>query len=115
MGVLRNENSKSLTIANNYIVQNSNISLKALGMYTKLIGLPDNWKFTEEGLASICKDGKDVVRSALKELEKLNLLFRFRIRDEKGRWGDTMYCISSLPMSEEEKEKILKEYDTDEK
>lgn len=110
MAFLRNETNKHFTIINNYVLQNGLISLKAIGMYAKLISLPDNWKFTEEGLVSICKDGKEAVKSALKELEDINLLFRFRTRDDKGRASEMIYWLSSIPMDEELKKEIKSRY-----
>lgn len=111
MAILRNDTNKNFTIINNFILQNGFLSLKAIGMYSKLVSLPNNWKFTETGLVSICgKDKRDSVRSALLELENANLLFRFRIRNEKGEIKDNVYYISSSPMSDEQKKEILGMY-----
>jgi hypothetical protein len=110
MALLRNEINKNFTIIGNYILHCRNVSLKALGMYSKLASLPDNWSFTEMGLVSICKDGIDGVRSSLKELEELNMLFRFRCRNNKGELGENIYYISSEPMTEEDKQNIVARY-----
>ena len=110
MNYLRNETQKNFTVIQNYVLSSTNISLKAIGIYCKLISLPDNWNFTEEGLACICKDGKDSIRSALKELEDLNLLYRFRIREKDGTLGKSVYYISAIPMSEENKKEIEARY-----
>lgn len=108
--LLRNETQHNFTMVDNYILRNPNVSLKAIGMYAKLSSLPDNWKFTEAGLTSICKGGKEIVRTALKELEELGLLFRFRIRNKDGTMGDSVYYISSTPMEEETKKEVLERY-----
>lgn len=110
MALLRNETQNNFTIIGNYILQNKDVSLKAIGMYAKIASLPDRWKFTEAGLVAICRDGKDAVKSALKELEDLNLLYRFRAREENGTLGEAIYFISSHPMTEEEKKEIKGRY-----
>lgn len=110
MALLRNETQGNFTMVSNYILRNPNVSLKTLGMYAKLASLPDNWKFTEMGLTSICKEGRDAVRSALEDLEQLGLLFRFRIRNKDGTMGDSVYYIANTPIEEETKQAILGRY-----
>jgi hypothetical protein len=110
MALLRNETQNNFTIIGNYILQNKNVSLKAIGMYAKIASLPDNWRFTEAGLVAICRDGKDAIKSSLQELEELNLLYRFRARGKNGTLGEAIYFISSHPMSEEEKQEIKGRY-----
>ena len=110
MALLRNETQNNFTIIGNYILQNRDISLKAIGMYAKIASLPDNWRITEAGLVAICRDGKDSIKSSLKELEDLNLLYRFRARGENGTLGESIYYISSFPMTEEEKQEIKGRY-----
>ena len=107
MPKLRNESSKNFTILNNYILQSCFVSLKAIGLYAKLVSLPDDWSFSEAGLVAICKESRNTVRSALEELENLGLLFRYQIRDENGKMGEMVYYIASVPMSEETKKEIL--------
>ena len=82
MALFRNEVNKNFTVIGNYILQSTQVSLKTIGMYAKLSSLPDNWRFTEEGLVTICKDGLTSVKTALNELEELGLLLRFRRRKE---------------------------------
>ena len=110
MALLRNETQRNFTMVGNYALRNPNMSLRALGMYAKLVSLPDNWSFTEAGLASICKDGKDAVRSALEELEKQGLLYRFRNRNKDGTLGESVYYISNEPIDEETKRNVIGRY-----
>lgn len=112
MPKLRNDSNKKFTIIGNYILQSCFVSLKAIGMYAKLVSLPDNWKFTETGLVSICKENKNAVKSALNELEELGLLFRFQEMGEDGRFGETIYYISSTPMTQEDKQNLLNKEQT---
>lgn len=110
MALFRNEVNKNFTIIGNYILQSTEVSLKTIGMYAKLASLPDNWRFTEEGLASICKDGLTSVKSALNELEELGLLLRFRRRNQDGTLGESVYYLFATPASNEEKNEIVARY-----
>ena len=109
MVTLRNETNKNFTILNNYILQRTDISLKAVGIYAKLVSLPDNWNFTESGLCSICKDGKDSIKSALNELESIGLLLRFQAK-QSGKFSNNIYYIASEPITEEQKKEIMERY-----
>ena len=110
MALFRNEVNKNFTIIGNYILQSTEVSLKTIGMYAKLASLPDNWRFTEEGLVSICKDGLTSVKSALNELEELGLLLRFRRRNQDGTLGESIYYLFATPASNEEKNEIVARY-----
>ena len=111
MAILRNLSGQNkFTIIPNEILTSRNISNKALGLYCRLCSLPDEWNFTEAGLAAICKDNRDAVRTQLKELEDLNILFRFRVRDSEGKLGESIYCISNHSMSDDEKNEIVGRY-----
>ena len=110
MALFRNEVNKNFTIIGNYILQSTTVSLKTIGMYAKLASLPDNWKFTEEGLVTICKDGLTSVKTALNELEELGLLLRFRRRNQDGTLGESVYYLFAEPASNEEKNEIVARY-----
>lgn len=103
---LVNDVKNKFTIVPNYILQQRNISLRAIGLYSKLSSLPDNWEFTESGLYTLVKDGKDSIKTAIKELEELGLFFRFRRRNKNGTLGETIFYISPIPMNEEKKKEI---------
>lgn len=105
MAILKNEIKEKFTMIPNYILYQDDISLKAIGMYCKMLALPNNWKFTESGLASIIKDGRDSARTAITELEDLGLLYRFQIRDN-GKMGEMVYYLSEIPLNEEDKKQI---------
>ena len=110
MALFRNEVNKNFTVIGNYILQSTQVSLKTIGMYAKLSSLPDNWKFTEEGLVTICKDGLTSVKTALNELEELGLLLRFRRRNADGTLGESIYYLFALPATEEEKNEVIMRY-----
>ena len=78
MAVFRVEKTKDFTVMSNHHLRNVSLSLKAKGLLSLMLSLPDNWDYTTKGLAHICKDGVDSISSAIKELEKQGYLTRRR-------------------------------------
>ena len=93
--------SKDFTVMSNHHLRNGKLSLKAKGLLSLMLSLPEDWDYTTKGLACICKDGVDSIGSALKELEQHGYLTRRRIRFENGRLGDIEYMIHEKPVSGE--------------
>ena len=81
----------------NYHVRDKNISLKAIGLLTIFLTLPDDWEFSIRGTTAIVKDGKASVQSAMKELKAAGYLETTQLRDEKGKLGNMMYIIYEVP------------------
>ena len=101
MAIIRNKNREKYTTIDNSILKNKNLSLKARGLLVTLLGLPDNWEFTEAGLYSLFeKDGQNSVRTAIKELENLGYLKRQRIRDNNGKYSEIEWSIYEKPILE---------------
>ena len=97
MSIFRVEKSKNYTVMSNYHLRDKNLSLKTIGLLSLILSLPENWDYSQAGLAAICKDGEDSIRSGLKELEKYGYLERERERDENGRMRGTIYHIYETP------------------
>ncbi|MBQ1576687.1 MAG: helix-turn-helix domain-containing protein, partial [Oscillospiraceae bacterium] len=76
MGVIRVEHNANYTTMSNFHLRDSRLSLRAMGLMSKMLSLPDDWDYTVAGLASICKEGRDAVRKALMELEGAGYLVR---------------------------------------
>jgi len=83
----------------NHHFKNKNLSLKAKGLLSLMLSLPEEWDYTTKGLACICKDGVDSISTALKELESEGYLIRERIRLEDGSLGKMQYAIYENPVS----------------
>ena len=98
MAVFRVEKTKDFTIMCNHHLRNENLSLKAKGLQSLMLSLPEDWDYTTKGLAHICKDGIDSISTALKELERYGYLTRKRIRCENGQLGDIEYTIHEQPV-----------------
>lgn len=98
MAKVRVQKDSNFTIIKNNIFLERHISLKAKGLLTQMLSLPDSWDYTVAGLATLCKDGKDSITSALKELEQYGYVTRTRIRDEKGQLKEIEYVIREVPV-----------------
>lgn len=86
MAILRNKTQGDFTIIQNNILKDHRTSIKGRGLFLTLCGLPDNWDFSEEGLAKTMKDGKDSIHSALKELEEQGYVRRYTGKNNRGRF-----------------------------
>lgn len=99
MAVFRIEKTRDFTVMSNHHLKNRNLTLKAKGLLSMILSLPDDWHYTTRGLASICKEGVDSISGAIKELEQTGYIVRNRLRDAKGRITDTEYVIHETPVS----------------
>ena len=97
MAVFRVEKNHNYTVMSNYHLRDTGLTLKAIGLLSKMLSLTDEWDYTTRGLAAICKEGVDAIGAALKELETRGYLVRRQIRDSKGRITDTEYTIYESP------------------
>ena len=104
MAVFRVEKTKDFTIMCNHHLRNTELSLKAKGLLSLMLSLPEDWDYTTKGLAHICKDGVDSITTALKELERHGYLTRQRLRYENGQLGDIEYTIHEKPVNAEKQE-----------
>ena len=101
MAVFRVEKTKDFTVMSNHHLRNARLSLKAKGLLSLMLSLPEDWDYTTKGLACICKDGVDSITTALKELEQHGYLTRQRLRYENGQLGDIEYTIHERPVDAE--------------
>ena len=97
MAVFRIERTRDYTVMSNHHLKDSALSLKAKGLLSMMLSLPDEWNYTTRGLAKICKEGVDAIGGALKELEKAGYIVRRQLRGPGGRISDTEYTIYEKP------------------
>lgn len=83
----------------NHHLRNMEISLKAKGLLSVMLSLPDNWDYTIKGLSIINKEGLDSIRSTIHELEVAGYVERKRTRDPRGRFHTSEYIIREKPVS----------------
>ena len=82
--VFRVERNKNFTVMSNHHFKNKDLSLKAKGLLSLMLSLPEDWNNNMRGLVSLSRDGIDSVRSAIKELEHYGYVERNIIRNESG-------------------------------
>ena len=70
MSVIRVHKNKNFTVMSNTHLRDKNLSLKAKGLLSVMLSLPDNWDYSIAGLCAICKENETAVKSALNELKK---------------------------------------------
>lgn len=97
MAVFRIAKMGDFTTMSNHHLRNRNLSLKAVGLLSKMLSLPDDWDYTLKGLAKLTTDGLDSVRSAVKELEDAGYIVRRQLRDERGRLSKSEYLVFEIP------------------
>ena len=110
MAVFRIDKTRDYTVMSNHHLRNTELSLKAKGLLSLMLSLPENWDYTTKGLAAICKDGIDSISSCIRELEKHGYIIRERMRNEKGQLTTIEYTILEQPKSAPpEQEKPIRE------
>ena len=95
----RNNRTRDFTVMGNIHLRDKNLSLKAVGLLSKMLSFNDSWQFSTRGLAAICKEGPDAILSTLKELEDNGYIVRHRARDDKGRLVTTEFDIYESPQA----------------
>ena len=100
MSVFRVEKNKGYTVMSNHHLRNHTLSLKAKGLLSQMLSLPDDWDYTLQGLAQINKESIDAIREAVRELERAGYIERSRERNERGCLRGTVYTIYEQPHAE---------------
>ena len=98
MVVFRIDKTRDYTVMSNHHLRNTELSLKAKGLLSLMLSLPNNWDYTTKGLARICKDGVDSICAAVRELEEHGYVIRERVRGANGQLGSIEYTILEQPV-----------------
>ena len=102
MSVFRVEKTRNYTVMSNHHLQNNTLTLKAKGLLSVILSLPEDWDYTLKGLAIINREGIDAIREAIRELEHAGYVQRARARDEQGKLRGTEYVIYEYPQQRDE-------------
>ena len=97
MAIFRVERTKGYTVMSNCHLRDQNLSLKAKGLLSMMLSLPEDWNFTTKGLAAICKEGTEAIGTGLKELEKAGYIHRRQTTDASGKFSTNEYVIHEHP------------------
>ena len=93
MAVFRVEKTRNYTVMSNQHLRDKRLSLKAKGLLSLMLSLPEDWDYTTKGLARICKDGVDSICTTVRELEGTGYIVRKRERRADGTLGSIEYTI----------------------
>ena len=97
MAVFRVERNKGYTVMSNHHLRNKDLTLKAKGLLSQMLSLPEDWDYTLAGLSRINRESIDAIRTAVWELEKAGYITRRQGRDEKGKMTAIEYTIYEQP------------------
>ena len=103
MAVFRVEKTRDYTVMANHHLRNTELSLKAKGLLSLMLSLPEEWDYTTKGLSRICKDGVDSICAGVRELEDHGYVVRERIRNPNGQLGAIEYTILEQPRTSDPK------------
>ena len=98
MAVFRVEKNKGYTVMSNHHLRNKALSLKAKGLLSQMLSLPEDWDYTLKGLSLINRESVDAIRTAVWELERAGYIRREQGRDAKGKMADMVYTIYEQPV-----------------
>ena len=101
MAVFRVERTQNYTVMSNYHLRDKGLSLKAKGLLSLMLSLPETWDYTLSGLAKISLEGKDAIRATVVELEKAGYIQRHQTTGKDGKFGSNEYIIREYPASHE--------------
>ena len=101
MAVFRVERTGDYTVMRNFHLKDKRLSLKAKGLLSQMLSLPDDWDYTLSGLSYINRESKDAIRSAVNELETAGYIRRRQTTDASGKFAANEYTIFERPIEGE--------------
>lgn len=99
MAVFRLERTRDYTVMSNHHLRDKRLSLKAKGLLSQMLSLPEDWDYTLSGLAYINRESKDAIRSAINELERAGYVQRHQTTNASGKFSVNEYIIYERPIS----------------
>ena len=96
MPVVRVNKTKDYTVMSNFHLRETKMSLKAKGLLSLMLSLPDNWDYSVAGLVAICKENETSIKSALKELENFGYLRVTKLLPNKDDHRTTISYIYDI-------------------
>ena len=100
MSVIRIQKTNNYTVMSNYHFREKDMSLKAKGLLSLMLSLPEEWDYSVDGLVKLSKDGKDSVISAIMELEHFGYLVRSPAKGQDGKFAGYDYDVYEQPYTE---------------
>lgn len=111
MSIIRVNKTKNYTVMSNHHLQNRNLTLKAKGLLSEMLSLPENWDYTIEGLARINRESPAAIKTALRELKAEGYLQIRKLKPNETGSGriEYIYDIYEEPKQEGEKQEVEKQ------
>lgn len=100
MATFKINKDKNYTVISNYHLRDKELSLKAKGLLSLMLSLPDNWDYSVNGLVAISLEGKSSVTSTIKELEEKCYLVRTLVKDNQGKFSGYNYDVYEKPLTD---------------
>ena len=97
MAVFRVEKNHSYTVMANHHLRDERLSLKSKGLLSVILSLPDDWRISIEGMTQFSADGKDAIRSAIRELTDAGYITRAQTHSEAGTFSGYDYVVHETP------------------
>ena len=97
MAIFHVKKNTNYTVMSNHHLRDKSLSLKAKGLLSQILSLPEEWDYTLQGLAYINREQIDAIRQAVHELEQARYIVRTRERDNRGRLRGAEYTIYEEP------------------
>ena len=99
MAVFRVEKNHSYTVMANHHLRDERLSLKSKGLLSLILSLPDDWRISIEGMTQFSSDGKDAIRSAIRELTDAGYITRAQTHSEAGTFSGYDYLVHETPVA----------------
>ena len=97
MGVFRVNKNRNYTVMSNVHLRDKALPLKAKGLLSLMLSLPEDWDYSMRGLAKLSADGLDSTRAAVKALERSGYVVRRQLYDARGRFSNNEYTVFEIP------------------
>lgn len=103
--------TKDYTIMSNYHLKEKNMSLKAKGLLSVMLSLPNNWDYSISGLVAISLENETSIKSTLSELKKFGYLEVIKLMPNESETGriDYIYNVYEKPKQESGKQEVEKQ------
>ena len=99
MSVMRVNKTSNYTVMSNNHFKEKNMSLKAKGLLSLMLSLPENWDYSINGLVAICKENQSAINSTLKELKEFGYLKVTKLMPDKTATGRIEYIYDIYEFS----------------
>jgi hypothetical protein len=96
---VKTKKEKNYTTLDNTFIKDVSLSWKAKGLMTYFLSLPDDWTINFSEIEKHSSDGRDSLRSAIKELKEHGYLIVEQNKTEEGKFGEMVYSIFETPQT----------------